>query len=97
MAIARVFDGPGWTLSQYDDLMTQLVDRLGLDPGHAANGVLFHWAAATDDGLRAVDVYESRDAADRLVSDGIGPVTAGMGLPAPTITEFEVHNYLPNP
>jgi hypothetical protein len=94
MAIARVFDGQGWTSQQYDELMDRLVVRLGLTPGQSAEGVLFHWAAATDDGMRAVDVYETREAADALVQDAIGPIAGELGLAAPKITEYEVHNYL---
>lgn len=94
MAIARVFDGKGWTTEQYDELMRRLMDQLSLEPGRAAQGVLFHWAATTEDGLRAVDVYESREAADDLVSEAIGPIAGEMGLPLPEITEYEVHNYL---
>jgi hypothetical protein len=56
--------------------------------------VLFHWAATTDGGMRAVDVYESREAADRLAQDRIGPLTAELGLPMPEIAEYEVHNLL---
>ena len=44
--------------------------------------------------MRAVDVYESRDAADHLVADSIGPIAGEPGLPAPKISELEVHNYL---
>jgi hypothetical protein len=94
MAIARVFDGKGWTTAQYDELMVRLVAQLGLAPGQPADGVLFHWAAATDDGMRAVDVYESREAADRLVNDGIGPIAGELGLGVPDISEYEVHNFL---
>jgi hypothetical protein len=94
MAIARVFEGKGWTAQQYDELIAKLVADLGLAPGRSAPGVLFHWAATTDEGVRAVDVYESRDAADRLVQDSIGPIAANLGLPAPDITEYEVHNLL---
>jgi hypothetical protein len=94
MAIARVFDGKGWTTAQYDELIARLVDRLGLETGKPAPGVLFHWAATTDDGMRAVDVYESRDAADKLVGDVIGPLVAELGLPMPDISEYEVHNLL---
>jgi len=89
MAIARVFDGKGWTTEQYDTLIT----RMDLD-GHAAPGVLFHWAAPTDDGMRAVDVYETREAADALASGIIGPLTAELRLPMPDITEYEVHALL---
>jgi hypothetical protein len=94
MTIARVFEGKGWTAAQYDELMKHLVDRLDLEPGRPAPGVLFHWAAATDDGMRAVDVYESREAADRLISETIGPIAGSLGLPLPEITEYEVQNFL---
>jgi hypothetical protein len=94
MAVARVFEGKGWTAQQYDELIAKLVAELGLAPGKSAPGVLFHWSATTDDGMRADDVYESREAADRLVQDTIGPIAAGLGLPLPDITEYEVHNLL---
>jgi hypothetical protein len=94
MAIARVFEGEGWTSDQYDELIKRIVDALGLEPGRSAPGVLFHWAAVTPDSVRAVDVYESREAADRLVAETIGPITAEMGIAPPTITELEVHNIL---
>jgi hypothetical protein len=44
--------------------------------------------------MRAVDVYESRDAADKLVGDAIGPLVGELGLPMPDISEYEVHNLL---
>jgi hypothetical protein len=94
VAIARVFDGKGWTTQQYDELIGRLVSQLGLQAGKPAPGVLFHWAAATDDGMRAVDVYESREAADQLVGESIGPIAGELGLPMPDISEYEVHNLL---
>src|SRR4051812_28918739 len=77
-AIARVFEGKGWTTEQYDELIRRLSEGLGLEAGRSAPGVLFHWAAATDDGIRAVDVYESREAADRLVGETIGPLVGEL-------------------
>jgi hypothetical protein len=94
MAIARVFEGRGWTVDQYDELIERLVAQLGLAPGASAPGVLFHWAAATDAGVRAVDVYESSEAADRLAAGSIGPIAAELGLAPPDISEVEVHRYL---
>jgi hypothetical protein len=94
MAIVRTFEAKGWTTAGYDELMGHLVARLGLPAGKAAPGVLFHWAGSTDDGMRAVDVYESREAADRLVTESIGPIAEELGLALPEITELEVHNYL---
>jgi len=94
MAIVRTFEGKGWTSEQYDDLMARLVERLGLAAGQSASGVLFHWAAETDTGMRAVDVYNTSGDADRLVQDVIGPIAGELGLPLPEITELEIHNYL---
>jgi len=87
MAIARIFEAKGWTPSQYD----ALIEKLG---GRAAPGVLFHWATQTPDGMRAVDVYDSRESADRLVQEMIGPAAAELGLSIPEITEEEVYAYL---
>jgi hypothetical protein len=94
MAIVRTFEARGWTPGDYDQLIGRIVDQLGLPAGKAAPGVLFHWAGPTDDGMRAVDVYESRAAADRLVTETIGPIAGHLGLAPPEITEVEVHNYL---
>jgi hypothetical protein len=92
--IVRTFDAPGWTPEQYDALMARLRETLHLDPGRSAPGVVFHWAAATDGGMRAVDVYESREAADGLVAGAIGPIATELGLPLPEISELAVHNTL---
>ena len=89
MAIARVFDAKGWTAEQYDTL----IERMELG-GHSAPGVLFHWAAPTADGIRAVDVYESREAADRLANTKLGPLLAQLGLAMPEVSEFEVRSLL---
>jgi hypothetical protein len=94
MAIVRTFEARGWSAADYDKLMEGLTAQLGLAPGRSAPGVLFHWAAETADGMRAVDVYESRAAADRLVGETIGPLAGDLGLPLPEITELEVHNTL---
>ena len=94
MAIAREFQGKGWTEEQFDALNNKLIERLHLDPGQSAPGVLFHWSTKTDDGMRVVDVYESRDAADELARQHIGPLAAELGMSFPEITEYEVHGIL---
>ena len=71
--IAREFNGRGWTAEQYD----ALIERMQLG-GRSAPGVVFHWAAVTDDGVHAVDVYESRGAADQLAADKIGPLASSV-------------------
>ncbi len=86
MPIAREFNGRGWTTEQYD----ALIERMDLG-GRAAPGVIFHWSAVTDEGVHAVDVYESREAADQLASEKIGPLAAELGLGMPEIQEYTVH------
>ena len=89
MQVARTFRGKGWTLEQYDEL----IDRMDLG-GHAAPGVLFHWAGQTGDGIVAVDVYESREAADWLAQEKVGPIAAELGLPMPEVEEQSVDRIL---
>jgi hypothetical protein len=89
MAIARVFEGAGWTTDQYD----RLIEGMNLG-GHSAPGVLYHWAAATSEGMQAVDVYQSREIADQLAQEKIGPLVQELGLSMPRISEFEVHAIL---
>jgi hypothetical protein len=88
MNIARTFDGKGWTREHYDSLIKRINGGQTAPPG-----VLYHWAAATADGMYAVDVYENREAADRL-GDGLGPLVEELGLPMPTVSEFEVYTIL---
>ena len=58
-------------------------------------GGLFHWVTKTGDGIRVVDVWESREAFDRFAQEKIGPITQEVGIPsAPELTFYEVHNYL---
>jgi hypothetical protein len=89
MTIARDFNCRGWTAEQYD----ALIERMNLG-GHSAPGVLYHWAATTPEGVRATDVYESREVADALAQNSIGPLAQQLGLPMPEVSEYEVHAIL---
>jgi hypothetical protein len=90
MAIAVILDFAGATLQQYDEV----IKLMGLAPGGPGPaGSLAHWSAATEDGLRVVDVWSSREAFDSFAQNSIGPMTAKVGMGAPTSMEFfEVHN-----
>lgn len=92
MAIAVQQDFPQATLAQYD----QVIKSMGLHPGGpGAQGSLFHWVAKTDSGIRVTDVWESREQFEKFAAEKIRPLAAqaGIGTP-PTITIFEIHNYL---
>ena len=58
-----------------------------------APGNLLHAAGSTADGFRALDVFESREVADR-VAQQVAQLAGAAGLGMPTISEFETHNLL---
>jgi hypothetical protein len=58
--------------------------------GHAAPGVLEHWVAVTAEGMYGVDGYESREVADHLAQQKIGPLVQELELPPPTSSDCEV-------
>jgi hypothetical protein len=90
VAVAIVMDFDA-NLDQYD----QVIQRMGFSPGGAgAPGGLFHWVTKTDAGIRVTDVWESREQFDQFAQDKIGPLTAEVGIPAPELAFFDVHNYL---
>jgi hypothetical protein len=92
MAVAIQMDFKGTTLDQYD----QVIEKMGFSPRAAgAPHGLFHWVTETDDGIRVVDVWDSKEEFEKFAQDQIGPLTQSVGVPSPPeLTFFEVHNYL---
>jgi len=89
MAVGLILEFMGSTLDQYD----QILEKMDLG-GKVPPGAIFHWAAATDDGWRAIDVWEDRATFDKFAEEKIGPISAEVGAPQPEITEYAVHNML---
>ena len=92
MAVAVQLDFQGATLEQYD----QVNERVGLLPGGPASPQeLFHWVTKTDDGIRVVDVWESREAFETFGREKLTSIYSEVGIPHPPETQFfEIHNYL---
>ena len=82
--ICRIYDIPGATLEQYD----QVDRRVG---PKKPEGVHAHIAGKTDDGFRVIEVWDSHEHIDRYMESGLGEAMQEAQLPEPTITEFEVH------
>jgi hypothetical protein len=81
------------TPEQYD----KVIELMGLTSGGIPPGGIFHWAAKTDDGMRIVDVWESREAFDRFSEEQIGPFSQQVGITEqPEMTYREVHNHQPH-
>ena len=92
MPVAVEMNFKGATLDQYD----QVIQKMGLVAGGSTPpGAISHWVAKTDDGMRVVDVWESREAYERFAQEKIGPYSREAGIEfEPEIRMYEVHNFL---
>lgn len=92
MAIAVEIDCPGVTLEQYDEALAT--------GGFLFGGVLppdgmFHWVAATEDGIRVVNVWASRATFDAFAVKATASFRRlGIDLTSLNVRFFEVHNFL---
>jgi hypothetical protein len=91
MAVAVEMNFPGATLEQYD----KVLDKMGLTPGGAGPpGAISHWVTKTDDGIRIVDVWESKERYAQFAEAQIGPYAKEVGFPdEPEVRFSDVHNY----
>lgn len=91
MAVGVLVDYRDVTLEQYDEV----VEIMGhLPGGPPPSGVLFHCVTKTDEGIRIIDVWESRQALERFQEEDIAPVFRKIGVVnPPETTFFEVHNH----
>jgi hypothetical protein len=86
MAFAIVFEVPGATAAQYDEVMKRLDERGG------ATSRLYHVAGASDDGWMVVDVWETKEAFEAFLSEHLIPVARQVGFFASLPRSFSVHN-----
>jgi len=91
MPVAVEMNFKGATLEQYD----QVIELMGLQSGQAPPNALFHWVAKTDDGIRVVDVWETKEAYEHFAHDQIAPYTQQAGFEGPPeVTYYDVHNVI---
>jgi len=83
--ICRIYDVPGATLEQYD----QVDEQLGSEKPEGAH---VHIAGKTDRGLQVIEVWDSQEHIERYMQAGLGEAMQEAQIPEPTITEFEVHS-----
>ena len=91
MAVGVQIDYRDVSLEQYDEV----VEILGLLPGGPPpSGVIFHCVTETVDGIRILDVWESREALQAFQEEEIAPIFRKIGVSdPPETTFFAVHNY----
>ena len=92
MPVAVEMNFRGASTDQYD----QVIQKMGLrQGGPTPQGAISHWVAKTDDGIRVVDVWETREDFEKFAQEQIGPYTREAGIKEEPETRFyDVHNYL---
>lgn len=83
--ICRIYDVPGATIEQYDEVTSQVsMDR--------PKGAHVHIAVKNDRGVQIIEVWDSQADIDRFMAGGLTDVIqAAADLPQPIITDLELH------
>ena len=67
MAVGLIFEGPGVSQAQYEQVKNQVA------PGNKAPpGMLYHAGGPTENGWCVVEVWESQEALDRFFQQKLG-------------------------
>lgn len=85
VAVAMLLEWPGADERAY----LSMVRALGLGDT-MFRGAVLHLAGPTDDGWRAVDVWDSLEAFERFRSEKLDAAMAEVGLPTPTVDVWTV-------
>ena len=88
-AIIAIFDVPGMTANQYDQVMQNL-ENAGAG---APKGRLNHMAAAKDGGWLVVDVWESGELLEQFAQTLV-PILQQAGVTPPQPQVYPVHNMI---
>lgn len=86
---AYTLEFPGTTKEQYD----QVIEKLNLG-GKTAPGGIFHLATVTASGVKVFDVWESKEAFDKFMSEKLGPVMKELAIQVGQPEIWSVHNVL---
>lgn len=95
MAIGVVFEFPGVTQQQYDEVCSELnkgqpLRRLSDWPNA---GVLAHMAGPTSNGWRVVDVWDS-EASFQAFGERLMPILQAKNFPSVSPQIFHLHNFV---
>lgn len=86
MAIVAVFEAPGMTADDFDQIMVELEKVGQVEP----DGRLFHVSAPADGGWLVVDVWESEEKLGAFAGV-LMPIIAGLGVTPPNPRISPVH------
>jgi hypothetical protein len=93
MAFARLALFPGGTKEEYDAIDQALSDAVRNQPER-----ILHASGQTDRGWQLIQVWKSKDALDRFISEHLGPAMAKVGdrgyKSPPEIIDFEIQDLM---
>jgi len=89
MAVMMIAEVPGATTELYDRVNEEMGIRSSAD---LPEGALSHVAGATEEGLLAVDVWESPEQLGRFVETRLAPAAQKVGMPSFTPRVLPLHN-----
>jgi hypothetical protein len=92
MALMVIIHIKGGTLDQYDQATKELFNGT-LQPSELPDGLLSHAAAQTDDGVKVVDIWNSKDTFDSF-QEKLTPALQHANAPQAEPKLYEVHNYM---
>ena len=86
MAVGMIFDVPGATQAQYEQVRDEVAPGNQRPPG-----MLHHVAGATERGWCVAEIWESHEALDRFFEDTLQPALQRAGIVG-ELRVFEVFN-----
>lgn len=89
MVILAIFEMPGMTAGQYDEVDAALAEAGVREP----EGRLQHVAAPTDDGWLVIDLWESEEQMGPF-ADVLAPVLEQFGVQSAEPRIYHVHNMI---
>jgi len=75
MAVGLIFEGPGVTQAQYEQVLNEVAPGNQVIPG-----VLYHAAGPSENGFCVVEVWESQEVADQFFQDKLGVALQNAGI-----------------
>ncbi len=89
MALAFIFEFPGGTQEQFDQVFEKL--QFG---GKSPPGQLYHIGGPIEGGWRVVDVWETQEAAAEFFQETFGQALSEAGVVNPQTQVWPVHTLL---
>lgn len=86
--VVMEFDGDTRSLLRKVD---EVNDRMKVT-ANPPEGLVFHWTAELDDGIRVIDHWRTRQDFDRFVQQRLGAAMKDGGAPEPRTTYYDVYN-----